>query len=101
MQKFFICTDGVAKGPYQLEDLLNHGINENDLIWNRDWGISKYAFEIDELKEYFKKNITISKPSFKYDIAGTKSNSAVIKNIILFSLLFVLAGLIVYYFSTY
>lgn len=100
MKKFFICTDGIAKGPYQLEDLLNHGINEMDLIWSRDWGISKYAFEIDELRGYFRKNEISPVPSHSYDTHSSRPGSTTVKNTILFLLIFVLLALVTYYFSS-
>lgn len=97
MKKFFICTSGIAKGPFQLEELINYGLNEMDLIWSRDWGISKYAFEIEELKGYFRRAELLHQPA-NYSIIPPQSNSSVLKNTVLFSLLFILAGLITYYF---
>jgi len=97
MQKFFICTTSVAKGPYQLDDLLNLGINEKDLIWSMNQGISKYAFEIDELRSYFRKSK--KKLSHKHTVALQKPSSTIVKNAILFSLLFILAGMVAYYFT--
>lgn len=53
MKKFFICTTGIAKGPYVMEELYRQPISERDLIWNQDWRDSKYAAEIEELKKHF------------------------------------------------
>ncbi len=97
MQKFFICTHSVAKGPYRIDDLLNLGINEKDLIWSMNLGVSKYAFEIDELRSYFRKSK--NKHSHKHTIALQKPSSTSIKNALLFSLLFVLGGMVAYYFA--
>jgi hypothetical protein len=100
MKKFFICTDGIAKGPYRLEDLLSRGITEMDLIWSGDWGISKYAFEIDELRGYFRKNEANPIPVGNYATPSARSNSTIVKNTILFLLIFVLLALVTYYFSS-
>jgi hypothetical protein len=89
----------VAKGPYQLDDLLNHGINEKDLIWSMNLGVSKYAFEIDELRGYFRKRKNKNKLSHKHTIALQKPSATSIKKAILFSLLFILAGMVGYYFT--
>jgi hypothetical protein len=101
MRKFFICTGGIAKGPYQLEDLLNHGLNEWDLIWSHEWGISKYAIEMEELKGYFEKNGITKHLVKNYHSAVTRTGKLSIKDWILFTLLLALLAMITYYFYTY
>lgn len=55
MQKYYICTTGIAKGPFLLEDLYEIDIDEQDLIWGSKWRKAKYAYEISELKRHFNK----------------------------------------------
>ncbi len=53
MQKFYICTTGIAKGPFLLEDLYKESVSEHDLIWGSKWRKARYAKEIGELRKHF------------------------------------------------
>lgn len=101
MRKFFICTGGIAKGPYQLEDLLTHELNEKDLIWSHEWGISKYAIEMEELKGYFEKNDITKKLVKNYHSAVAHTGKLSKNDWILFALLLALLAMVAYYFYTY
>lgn len=54
MQKYYICTTAVAKGPFLLEELYKIEVGEQDLIWASKWRSARYANEVAELKKHFR-----------------------------------------------
>jgi hypothetical protein len=88
MQKYYICTTGIAKGPFLLEDLYEIEIDEQDLIWGSKWRKAKYAYEIRELKKHFNKDWT-QKNDGKNWLAGIMQGSTFIVSFI--TILFALA----------
>lgn len=96
MTKFYICTKEIAKGPYQLHDVDTLNIERDDLIWSDEYGENRKAIKVPELRAYFKKKTTGM-------MTGNRKNNSrsFVKNTVLAVLLCVLAGMVVYYFTTY
>jgi len=91
MKKFYICTTGIAKGPYDISDVDKLDINSNDLIWANRLFDCRPAFQVPELNEYFKKKHP----------GGKLLNARVpgYQKAVLALLLSAVAGMMLYYFT--
>lgn len=50
MKKFYIQENSLSKGPFDIEELQNHNINKDTMIWFENMEDWKKAGEINELK---------------------------------------------------
>lgn len=95
MTRFYICTTGIAKGPYMLSDIDRLEINSNDIVWTSEYRTGKKAIQIPEFKEYFRKKMANSATGY----SAFKSRLPAAKHLITGVLLLVLGAMIVYYIT--
>lgn len=91
MTRFYVCTTGIAKGPYQLSDIDKLDITTNDLVWCGDYSASRKAVQVPEFKAYFKQKQANNKSYPK--------KTPVYQRVVLVVLLSTLAAMIGYYYA--
>lgn len=92
MRKFYICTTGTAKGPFQLSELKYMNIHSDDLIWSDNYRESRKAIQIPEFKSYFKQKKSGTSTS-------SHDKSSLKQNVVLAVLLCAVLALVAYYFT--
>jgi|GEM_PF-3578669 len=91
MQKYYICTTGIAKGPFTLEDLYGIEVCKKDLIWGSQWRRARYAHDISELKKHFREKWTAQNDSKKV------KSTVIQQRLLLSSLLGIIAAVMIYF----
>jgi hypothetical protein len=90
MTKFYICTTGIAKGPYQLSEIEKLDINTNDLVWADEYRATRKALQVPEFKNYFRKKQVGEK--------GSRIKNPGYQRVVLAMLLSALVVMVGYYF---